>query len=143
MIRLAWFCVLGPVLPGIRQCMDPSWTEIFALRIQITPNKKGPAIATFFNRYRKEQTANLTQCLFLRSDHEVLKPRQLSVRIKAVQHFLRPAPARFRRQFEHYTAAISATERGRAVHIAGGVDDQTGVGGVTTPRVNVRVSRKA
>ena len=44
-----------------------------------------------------------------------------------MQHLLRPAPALRRRQLESCSVAVSATERGRAVEIAIGIEDH-GIG---------------
>ncbi len=45
---------------------------------------------------------------------------------EAMQHRLRPAPARCGRQLEHRPVAVSAALGGRAVEIAGGIEDQAG-----------------
>ena len=45
------------------------------------------------------------------------------VEVQALQHFLLPAPARFRRQLEHRSPAVSATMARRAVEVADAIDD--------------------
>ena len=44
-----------------------------------------------------------------------------------MQHLLRPASARCGRQLEHRPAVVSAALVGRAVEIAGGIEDQAGL----------------
>src|ERR1019366_773466 len=52
---------------------------------------------------------------------------------EAMQHPLRPAPAPVGRQLEHCPAVGSAAVLGRAVEIAGGIEDQPG-GGISPVR---------
>jgi hypothetical protein len=47
-----------------------------------------------------------------------------------MQHFLYPTPARLGRQLEHRAVAISTATGRRAVEIAGGIEDHTGLRGV-------------
>ena len=56
---------------------------------------------------------------------------------EAIQHLLRPAPARCGRQLEHRPVAGKCRRRGRAVEIAGGIEDQAGLGIVPVRAVAV------
>ena len=52
---------------------------------------------------------------------------------EAIQHLFRPAAARLGRQLEHRPHAVSAALAGRAVEIAGGIEDQAGPWLITVP----------
>ena len=52
---------------------------------------------------------------------------------EAIQHLLRPASARCGRQLEYRPRAVSAARDGRAVEIAGGIEDQAGRGARLRP----------
>ena len=47
---------------------------------------------------------------------------------EAMQHRLGPAPALSRRQLEHRPVSCESRPNGRAVEIAGGIEDQAGLG---------------